>query len=346
MKAVMKHAREHGAVGVFDIEKPAPPKGDEVLVKIYSAALCGSDIHAYEYIDSYKSFMHVPVVLGHEGCGIVEAVGEAVSKFKPGDRVMGESNIFCGSCRNCRLGMTHICDNNLMRGLTTPGVMREYVIWSEKNLHHVPQKLSFAEGAAAQAVTVSVHGVLNRIDIKPGDTVFVSGVGIIGLAAAQLARACGGKVVMTGTDVDEESRIPMAKSMGLEVFNCQKEDVVEGVVKRMGGKVDFAIECSGASPAFISGLAAVRKGGSMLLLGLPNKEVSFPFANAIRAEINIITSYTSSWNDYEKTLALLESGMLNIKPLLTEYPVDKAVQAFEDAVNKVAVKPVLQFITG
>lgn len=343
MKAVMKHKREYGAVSVFDIEKPAELQDDEVLVKIHSAALCGSDLHAYEYIDSYKSFMHVPVVLGHEGSGIVEKIGSAVKGFKVGDRVMGESNIYCGTCRNCHLGMTHICDNNLMRGLTTPGVMREYVTWSEKNLHHVPDNLSFDEGAAAQAVTVSVHGVLKRIDIKPGDKVLVSGVGIIGLAAAQLARACGAYVVMTGTDVDEESRIPMAKSMGLEVFNCQKEDVVEGFIKRAGAKADFTIECSGASPAFVSGLAAIRKGGSMLLLGLPNKEVSFPFANAIRAEINIITSYTSSWDDYEKTLSLLSSGQLDIKPLLSSYAVEDAEKAFEDAVSKVAVKPVLAF---
>lgn len=344
MKAVMKHAREIGGVGVFDIAPPASPKGDEVLVKIYSAALCGSDIHAFEWIESYQSFMHVPVVLGHEASGIVEAVGENVTDFKIGDRVMGESNIYCGACRNCHLGMTHICDNNLMRGLTTPGVMREYVIWSQNNLHHVPEKLTFAEGAASQAVTISVHGVLSRITIKPGDKVLVSGVGIIGLGAAQLARACGATVVMTGTDQDEDSRIPMAKNMGFDTFNCQKENVAEGFMKRMGGKADFAIDCSGAAPAFLSGLAATRKGGSMLLLGLPNREVNFPFANAIRSEINIITSYTSGWDDYEKSLALIASGVLNIKPLLSFYPVDKAVQAFEDAVSKVAVKPVLQFI--
>ena len=344
MKAVMKHAREFGAVSVFDIDPPASPKGDEVLVKIHSAALCGSDIHAYEFIESYQSFMHVPVVLGHEGAGVVEAVGENVTAFKGGDRGMGESNIYCGTCRNCHLGMTNICDNNLMRGLTTPGVMREYVIWQEKTLHRVPDSLSFAEGAASQAVTVSSHGVLGRIDIKPGDRVLVSGVGIIGLGAAQLARACGAKVVMSGTNVDEESRIPMARSMGFETFNCQKEDVVEGFIARAGRKADFTIECSGAAPAYLSGLAATRKGGSMLLLGLPNKDVSFPFAGAIRNEINIVTSYTSSWDDYEKTLALLDAGMLNIKPLLSYYTLDKAVQAFEDAVSKVAVKPVLQFI--
>lgn len=344
MKAVVKQAREYGAVGVVDMDPPAAARGDEVLVRIHSAALCGSDIHAYEYIESYRSFMQVPVILGHEGCGVVVEVGENVIGFARGDRVMGESNIYCGVCPNCHRGMTHICDHNLMRGLTSPGVMCDYVVWSEKNLHHVPDSLSFAEGAASQAVTISVHGVLGRIAIRPGDRVLVSGVGIIGLGAAQLARACGAHVVMTGTDDDEESRIPMAKSMGFEAFNCQKEDVVEGFVGRQGRKADFVIECSGAAPAFLSGLAATRKGGTLLLLGLPNKEVNFPFANAIRGEINIITSYTSGWEDYEKSLALIASGVLNIKPLLSYYPLDRTVQAFEDAVSKTAVKPVLQFV--
>jgi L-iditol 2-dehydrogenase len=342
MKAVMKHAREFGGVDIFDIDQPAVPNGDEVLVKIHSAALCGSDIHAYEWIDSYH-IMQVPVVLGHEGAGIVEAVGENVTAFKVGDRVMGESNIYCGSCRNCRLGMTHICADNRIRGFAYPGVMQEYVIWLEKYLHRIPETLSFAEGAASQAVTISVHGVLSRINVRPGDGVLISGVGIIGLSAAQLARACGAKIIMTGTDADEESRIPMARRMGFEIFNCQQEDVAEGFVRRAGHKADITIECSGAAPAFISGLAATRKGGAMLLLGIPNKEIAFPFANAIRSEINIVTSYTSNWDDYEKSLDLLASGVLNIKPLLSSYPVEKALQAFKDAINKTALKPVLQF---
>jgi L-iditol 2-dehydrogenase len=344
MKAIMKHAREYGAVGVFDIDDLAAPVGDEVLVKIHSAALCGSDIHAYEYIDSYASFMKVPVVLGHEGSGVVTAVGENVRAFKVGDRVMGESNIYCGVCRNCRVGATHICDNNLMRGLTTPGVMREYVVWSEKNLHKLPNALSFSEGAAAQAVTVSVHGVLGRIRIQPGDSVLVEGLGIIGLAAAQLARAQGARVLISGIDADEESRMPVAREMGFEVFNCQKERVAESVMARFGSKADCIIECSGAAPAIVDGLFATRKGGAMLLLGLPNKEVSFPFAAAIRNEINCITSYTSSWEDYEKTLTLLATGALSIAPLLSGYALEDTVQAFEDAVNKIAVKPVLEFI--
>ncbi len=344
MKAVMKLAREHGAVDVAEYDGPTVPGDDEVLVRIHSAALCGSDIHAYEYISSYRSFMKVPIVLGHEGSGTVEAVGRNVTAFAVGDRVMGESNIYCGKCRNCRTGMTNICDANLMRGLTTPGVMREYALFAEKNLHAIPENLGFDEGAAAQAVTVSVHGVLNRIHINAGDAVLVSGVGIIGLAAAQLARRKGAEVILSGTDADEESRMPVARQMGFATINCQKADVGPEFLARFGRKADFVLECSGAAPALLSAADAVRKGGSILLLGLPDKEVLFPFAKAVRGEINLISSYTSTWDDYEKTLGLLASGALSIKPLLSGYPVDDAVKAFEDAVSKAAVKPVLHFV--
>lgn len=344
MKAVIKHAREYASVGVFEVEQPPSPTGNEVLVKIHSAALCGSDIHAYEWVESYQTYMKVPVVLGHEGSGTVEAIGDKVTGFKVGDRVMGESNIYCGNCRSCRTGDTNLCSNNLMRGVTTDGVMREYTIWSEKSLHHLPDNVDFPEGAAAQAATVSAHGVLGRINIKPGDKLLVSGVGIIGIAAAQLARSCGGTVLISGTNADEASRLPIARKLGFETINCQKEDLVDGVVHRMGGKVDYLIECSGAAPALLNGFDATRKGGSILYLGLPDRPIEFPFPRAVRGEINIIASYTSSWIDYERTLDLMRTGQLNLAPLITNYPLEKTPQAFEDGVKKTVGKPVLQFI--
>ncbi len=339
----MKVRKEYGAVEVVDVPGPEIPKEDEVLLRVHSAAICGSDIHAYEYIPSYRTFMHVPVILGHEVCGVVEKIGGRVTEFSPGDRVMGESNIYCGKCRNCRLGMTNICDANLMRGLTTDGVMQEYVLFSEKNLHKVPDSLSFDEGAAAQACTVSVHGVLHRIAINAGNDVLVAGVGIIGLATAQLARLRGANVVVVGTDEDEAARLPIAREMGFRTLNCQKEDVGQASEQQFGKKADFVLECSGASSAVVSAADAVKKGGTILLLGLVGKEVSFPFAKITRAEVNIVTSYTSTWIDYEETLSLLASGAMDIKPMLSVYPVKESVKAFQDAAGKVVLKSVLRF---
>lgn len=344
MKAIAKLRKEFGAVEIIDTGKKLAPGDDQVLVRIHSAAICGSDVHAYEYIPSYHGFMKIPVVLGHEGSGIVEACGKRVTLFRPGDRVMGESNIYCGTCRNCRLGMTNACEANLLRGLTVDGVMQEYTVFSEQNLHHVPDGLSFDEGAAAQAATVSTHGVLHRVNINAGDNVVVTGAGIIGISAAQLARLKGASVLLTGTNDDEAVRLPLARKMGFQAISCQKENVASYAERLFGRKADYVLECSGASPALVSSLDMLRKGGTLLLLGLVGGDVAFPFARAIRSEINIITSYTSTWVDYEETLAFLASGALDIAPLLTAYSLDDGVRAFEDAVAKKVLKPVIRFV--
>ena len=344
MKAIMKLRQEPGAVEVVDIPAIGAPVDDEVLVRIHSAAVCGSDVHAYEYIPSYHNFMKIPIVLGHEGSGTVEACGPKVTLFKPGDRVMGESNIYCGLCRNCRLGKTNVCDVNLIRGIKTPGTMQEYTIFGERNLHKVPDGLSFDEGAAAQACTVSVRGVLHRIDLKSGDNVVVMGTGIIGISAAQLSRLAGANVLLVGADDDEAVRLPIARRMGFHSINCMKEPVASYAENFFGRKADFVIECSGASAALTSSIDILKKGGAVLLLGLGDKDVVFPFAKATRAEINIVTSYTSTWLDYDQTLAFLASGALDIKPLMAFYDVQDSIKAFEDAISKKVLKPVIRFV--
>lgn len=345
MKAIVKTKEEYGYVSVLDVNMPEKIGEHEVLVEISRAAICGSDIHAYEYIPSYQNFMKVPVIMGHEGSGIVKRIGEKITEFKVNDRVMGESNIYCGKCRNCRTGATHICESNLMRGLTTDGVMSEFVLFDEKNLHIIPENLSFSEAAAAQACTVSVHAMLQRLKVKAGSYVVVNGLGIIGICAAQLARLQGAVgVIIAGTDADEETRMPIAKEMGFETFNVQRSSLSEGINKIFNlNRIDYLIDASGASTAISSAAEFVRKGGEILLLGLPNKEVLFPFAQIIRSEINIITGYTSNWIDYEQTLSLLSKGSINILPLLTEYSLNEVEKAFKDAVSKKVLKPIFVF---
>ena len=344
MKAIVKQDSAYASVGVVSVNQPPPPAADEVLIKIHCAALCGSDLHAYEYIPSYHSFLKIPVILGHEGSGVVEAVGPDVTVFAPGDRVMSEAHLYCGVCSSCCAGDFIWCTNKLLLGLTTDGVMCEYILVKEKYLHKVPETLSFAEAAVAQAMSVSVHGVLGRIAIKPGDLVLVSGVGIIGLTAAQLARRCGATVVISGTHVDENIRMPVARTMGFTVLNCQKEDAATTFVRSHGRKADFVLECSGAEAALITAIDAVTKGGSILLLGVPERDVTLPVARLVRTEVSLIASYGSSWQDYEKTISLLADGTLNVNPLISIYPVEHAEKAFLDGLSKAVVKPVLQFI--
>lgn len=341
MKAFVKIARKYGAVELMEIPKPEP-KGDQVLIKILASAICGSDLHAYEYPPGYE-FMNIPVALGHEYGGVVESVGEEVTLFKPGERVMGESNQYCSKCQNCHEGHTNICTSSKMTGLHSNGAMAEYILVPEKIVHPIPEGVSFAEAALAQPCAVSFHAVFDRSDIQPGNVVIVFGPGIVGLMAAKGAQIMGAsKVFIVGTDIDEEVRLPIAKKMGFIPLNAQKHDIVAEIEKVTGKKqVDVAIECSGAAPAAQSALSLVRKGGSVTLLGIYAKPNEVFFTQFVRNEIRINTSYTCTWKNYEQALQLVASGQLDLKPLIAAYPFEKGLQAIEDGLAKKVIKPVL-----
>jgi L-iditol 2-dehydrogenase len=341
MKAFVKTERKYGAVEFMDIPRPEP-KGDQVLIKICASAICGSDLHAYEYPPGYE-FMNIPVALGHEYGGVVEAVGNEATLYKPGERVMGESNQYCSKCQNCHEGRTNICTSSKMTGLHTNGAMAEYIVVSEKIVHRIPETVSFAEAALAQPCAVSFHAVFDRSGIRPGDVVIVFGPGIVGLMAAKGAQIVGAsKVFVVGTDVDEAVRLPIAREMGFVTINSQKQDIAAEIEKATGKKqVDIAVECSGAAPAAQAAFPLVRKGGSITLLGIYSKPNEIFFTECVRNEIQINTSYTCLWENYEQALHLVASGQVDLKPLMTSYPFEQGFQAIADALAKKVIKPVL-----
>jgi len=341
MKAFVKTERKYGAVEFMDVPKPEP-KGDQVLIKICASAICGSDLHAYEYPPGYE-FMDIPVILGHEYGGIVEAVGAEVTLFKPGQRVMGESNQYCSKCQNCHEGRTNICTSSKMTGLHINGAMAEYILVPEKIVHHIPERVTFAEAALAQPCAVSFHAIFDRSDIRPGHVVVVYGPGIVGLMAAKGAQLIGASTVfVVGTNVDEEVRLPIARTMGFIPLNAEQQDIAAEIEKVTGKKqVDVAVECSGAASAVQSAMALVRKGGSVTLLGIYSRPNEVFFTSCVRNEIQINTSYTCLWENYEQALQLVASGQLNLQPLIASYPFEKGLQAIEDGLAKKVIKPVL-----
>jgi len=342
MKALVKIRREYGSVEIIDVPRPEICNNEDIIVEVKSAAICGSDIHAYEYLPTYQ-FIKIPVIMGHEFSGIVKEIGPKVAAFKPGDRVMGESVKYCGYCKNCRTGNTHICYQFQMRGLHVDGCMSELKKIHEKFLHHLPEGLSFNEGAAAQACTVSVHALIDKTPISPGDIVVVFGPGIVGQTAAQLAKVKGaGEVFLVGTNQDEGLRLEMGRSLGFHIINVEKQDLQEELTRICGAeKADVAIECSGAAKALKDCVSLLRRGGHLTIVGIYSKPVELNVAQMVRSELKVNMSYSAKWDDYENTLAFLEKNILHIKSLLKEYPFDLAESAFEDALARRVVKPVL-----
>lgn len=341
MKAFVKELRAYGAVHLLDIPKPQVMPG-QVLIKIKAAAICGSDLHAYEYPAGY-AFMKVPVTLGHEYSGVIEAVGQGVTQFTVGERVMGESNQYCGHCANCHQGLTNICMNNKMTGLSIDGAMAEYIAVPEEIVHRIPGAVSFEAAAVAQPCAVSFHAIFDHSLIVPADVVLVFGPGIVGLMAAQGAKIMGArKVIVAGTDVDETVRLPTARKMGFDVINVQKQDLKAALKEITGSeRVDVVVEASGATMAVEQAIQVVRKGGSLTLIGIYAKPVEIFFTQLIRNEVQITTSYTCTWKNYEQALQLIASGQVDLQPLITVYPFSEGQKAIEDALAKKVLKPVL-----
>ncbi|OAT79330.1 zinc-binding dehydrogenase [Desulfotomaculum copahuensis] len=339
--AIVKEERKKGAVKIRDVHTPEPGNG-EVLIRVKSTAICGSDLHAYEYPNGYE-FMKIPVILGHEYSGVVEDLGYGVTLFKPGDRVMGESNRYCGICPNCRSGRTNICDRNLMTGLHIDGGMAEYISVPQNLVHHLPISLSYSEAAVAQPCSVSLHAVFDNSSIRPGDAVAVFGPGVVGLMAAQGAQVLGAaEVVLIGTAADARSRLPVARSLGLKTIISEEQDLLEAFAGHTGRtRADVVLECSGAAEAIRDAVKLVRKGGSITLVGIYGSPANVFFSSLVRSEIYVRTSYTATWKNYEQSMQLIASGLVQVKPIINEYPFRDGMQAFADALAKKALKPVL-----
>ena len=341
MLAIAKTKRVFGSVEFIDAPKPEVQYG-QVLIKIKATAICGSDLHVYESPPGYE-FMKVPNILGHEYSGIVEAVGEGVTQFAVGDRVMAESNQFCGYCANCHEGRTHICVNNKMTGIHVDGGMAEYIAVPQVIVHKLPDKVSFEEASVAQPCAVSFHGVFDKSKIRPSDIVMVFGPGIVGLMAAQGAKIMGARhVIVVGTDADAAIRLPIATKMGFSVINGQQQDIKQELFNITGEKAaDVAVECAGAIPAVNQALKIVRKGGAITFIGVYSKPAEIFITDLIRNEISLDTSYTCQWKNYEQALQLIASGQVDLSHVMNIYPFAKGIDAFEDALAKKVLKPVL-----
>ncbi|MBI3936786.1 MAG: alcohol dehydrogenase catalytic domain-containing protein [Betaproteobacteria bacterium] len=343
MKAAVKYERRKGAVKIFDLEEPKIGPS-EVLVRIKSAAVCGSDLHAYEFLPGYQTpeETKIPVTLGHEWSGIIADVGANVSRFRPGDRIMGESVLYCGECRLCLQGRTNICERFLLTGRHIDGAMAEYFKVDSKYLHRIPDGLSFEEAATAQPLSVSLHAVVDNCVIAPGDIVLVFGPGVIGLGAAQVARMLGAStVIVVGLERDEKARLPLAKDLGFFPL-ASGSDLAQELMRLTGrAKADVVIECSGDSRNIARGLGLVARGGRMTIVGISADPASVFYTPIVRNEIQIHTTFNGTWNNYDQALRLMAEKKINMKSLISQHELTEVVRVFDAALECEMVKPVL-----
>ena len=325
MHAVIKEKRAPG-LKVTTVPKPSPGPG-EVLIAVRHAGVCGTDLHIADWNAWAEGRLRPPLVVGHEFAGEIVAVGGAVAELRTGQLVTAEGHIVCGHCLQCRTGNSHICKNTRIIGVDRDGAFAEYIAMPATNvlpLDGIPTTV----GAVMDPMGNAFHTVLTA-DI-PGSTVFVVGCGPIGCFAVGIARAAGAAKVIA-SDVNAK-RLALAQRMGAHVtIDATRDDVVRSVLAETGGEgADVVCEMSGVPSALHQAFAAVRLGGRVQLLGIPNGQVPVDFANEII--FKGITVYGvigrkmyETWNQMRRYLS---AGLVDPRPVIThQFPLAKIDEA-------------------
>jgi L-iditol 2-dehydrogenase len=309
---------------------PVPGIGDdEVLVRVRACGVCGSDVHGY---DGSTGRRIPPLVMGHEAAGTIERVGAAVSGFAAGDRVTFDSTVSCGDCDFCRRGAINLCDRRTVLGVSCAdyrrhGAFAEYVSVPARIVYRLPDALPFEHAALIEAVSVAVHAVALKVP-SPRDTVVVVGCGMIGLLILQVLRDKGCTSIMA-VDVDDKRRA-LASRLGASHTIDGRRDVPQAVREATSGRgADHAFEVVGRSDTVQASVRAVRKGGTVTLVGNLAPYVELPLQDVVSRQLTLLGSCASS-GEYPACIDLMARGVIDVGPLISATaPLDEGPAWFE-----------------
>ncbi len=331
MKAIQKPRPEAGFV-VADLNRPDVGP-DDVLIKIKLASICGTDLHITLWDEWSASRIQPPLIYGHEFCGHVEAVGANVTQLKPGDYVSAEMHIPCKACYQCKIGNPHICDNVKIAGIDLNGCYAGYIVLPQEQVVKLPDTIPVEYGACLDSLGNAVHAV-SKGNVS-GKTVLITGCGPVGLFSVAVAKALGA-VRIYASDISDY-RLDLARKAGCtEALKADHVNIPEYLNKETQGRgVDVVLEMSGNPHALKQGFAALGRGGTMVLLGIPKSTVELDITNdIIFKEAKVLgVNGREIFRTWYLMLDLLASGKLNIDQIITHrYRLDQ----FGEAIDLVA----------
>ena len=327
MKALV--LQEYGKLKIKEVEKPEA-QGNRVLIKVEAVSICGSDVHGY---DGSSGRRQPPLIMGHEAAGVVEAVGPLAEGFKPGDRVTFNSSEYCGKCSFCAIGKPNLCKFVKIFGVSCDdyhkdGAMAEYVTVPDYIAYKIPKGVSFVQASLAEPLSVALHAV-NLTNIKLGDTALIFGAGTIGSMLLKLLKisSCS-KVVMV--DIDE-IKLENAKKMGADFcINSANENVTDRILEITEGEgADLAFEAVGIAPTINSAIDALKKCGTLTMLGNVSPKIDFPLQKTVMKELCLISSCAVA-TEYERSLKLMAQGKVNVDDVISEVvPIERGQEMFD-----------------
>lgn len=320
----------------MSVKEIADPTIDEngVLVKVKANGVCRSDWHVWAG--------DIPIsspVMGHELTGIVEEVGKNVTRFKSGDRVIVPFSGNDGTCPHCLKGNTNLCDSFIIPGATYSGGYGEYVPvpLGDRNVIHLPEEVSFTDGAALGCrFMTAFHGLVDQVDLLPGEWVVVYGCGGVGLSVINIASAIGANVI--GVDINEDN-LQLAKSMGaMYTINSKNTNPVEAVKEITKGGADVSVDALGIPQTCVSGINSLKKAGRHLQIGVTTKKeagfISIPVDQMVMNEIKFMTTLGMPAHRYNNLLPMVAQGRLTPGKMVTgEISLSEVNSIFEGMSN-------------
>ncbi len=327
MKAIVKARPEPG---LWMQEVPVPEPGPtEVLIRVKKSAICGTDVHIWNWDDWARATVPVPLVVGHEFCGEVADTGSAVTRFRPGQRVSGEGHIVCGQCRNCRAGRGQLCRNTRGVGVQRAGAFAEYLCLPQENVVPIPDDIPDEVAAIFDPLGNAVHTALS-FDLV-GEDVLVTGAGPIGIMGALIAQKVGARKVLI-TDLNDE-RLKLAAEMGIAHTMNPGRETLRDRMEAMGMTegFDVGLEMSGAATAFRQMIDAMNNGGKVAILGIAPAAFEIDWNKVIFKMLTLKGIYgREMYETWYKMIALVQSG-LDVVPLITHrLPIDRFDEGMAD----------------
>jgi len=329
MKAlVLEKVRE---LSLRDIDLPLAVGPDDVKIKIDTVGVCGSDVHYYTHGRIGGFVVNAPMVLGHEAAGVVVEAGANVRSLKVGDRVCMEPGVPDLTSRASKLGLYNV-DPSVVFWATPPvhGVLTPYVVHPAAFTYKLPDNVSFAEAAMVEPFAVGIWASV-KAGIKPGDTAVVTGAGPIGIMTALAALAGGCSRVIVSDLVDEKLAIA-GRYPGVSTVNVKREKLADAVSAATDGwGADIVFEASGSPRAYDGIEGLLRPGGCLVAIGMPVEPVKLDISSFAAKEIRIETVFRYA-NVFDRALAMIASGKVDLKPLISAtFPFEESIAAFERA---------------
>jgi 2-desacetyl-2-hydroxyethyl bacteriochlorophyllide A dehydrogenase len=312
----MKAVRLESIGNLFarETEKPTPGP-DDLLVRVEACGICGTDRHLL-----HGEFPSTPpVTLGHEFCGIVEAMGGDVRGFKLGDRITGDPNISCGRCPQCMNGRVNLCRNLRAIGIHRDGGFADYVIVPQKQAFTLPLELDPVHGAFCEPLACCLHGI-DMAEIKAGSSVVVLGGGVIGLLTVQLARLAGATTVILSTR--QAVKRKLAEELGATAtVDPSSSDIIEAIAGPGGlvpGGVDVVLECAGVPDTVEQTTRLAKAGGTVVILGVmpQGAKVELEPFDILFRELRVLGSFINPFV-HRRAADLVASGAIELDKLIT-----------------------------